>query len=80
MGDLTFIDAGSADYTSDGLINWAKFISTANTLLQLQAKQKTAYTFELVPEWQQFLYHVPDHSEQDLYDLSKRAEASAPTK
>ncbi len=65
LGDLTFIDAGSADYTPDGLINWSKFQATANTLLQLQGKQKTPYAFELVPEWTQFLYHLPfDHTEQ----------------
>lgn len=81
LGDLTFIDTGSLDYTGEGLINWNKFQATANTLLRLQALQKTGYTFDVISEWHQFLYHLPfEHTEQELYELSKRAESTAPTK
>ena len=73
LGDLTFIDAGP-DYTAEGLINWSKFQATANTVLQLQAKQKTPYSFEVLPEWQRFLSVLPDVSENDLFEMSKRNE------
>ena len=75
LGDLTFIDAGP-DYTAEGLINWSKFQSTANTVLQLQAKQKTAYAFEVLSDWQRFLSALPDFSEAELYEMSKKVEVS----
>lgn len=76
LGDLTFIDSGSQDFSSDGqgLINWSKFQATANTVLQLQAKQKTPYAFEVLPEWRGFLSHLPDHTEAELFELSKKIE------
>ncbi len=78
LQDLTFIDSGSQDFSSDGqgLINWSKFQATANTVLQLQAKQKTPYTFDVLPEWRGFLSNLPDHSENELFELSKKIEPS----
>ncbi len=74
LGDLTFIDSGSQDFSTDGLINWSKFQATANTVLQLQAKQKTPYAFEVLPDWRGFLSNLPDHTEQELFDMSKKVE------
>ena len=52
----------------------AKKLSDYGT--QLQAKQKTPYAFEVLPEWRAFLSNLPDHSEQELFDMSKKVEPS----
>lgn len=58
LQDLIFIDDGNADYKGEGMINWTKFQQTANVILQLRAKQKTLYNFEVDGDLRHYLIKV----------------------
>jgi son of sevenless-like protein len=79
LTDLTFIEDGNKDYvyTEGGkeLINFFKRQKQATIINELMSKQKNAYALAPVEELSDYMRAIPQHSEDDLYDMSLKAEA-----
>lgn len=53
--DLTFIEDGNPSQTSSGMINFAKRAKAATVIQDLQRYQASHYSFQPVPELQDYL-------------------------
>ncbi|KAF7727743.1 hypothetical protein EC973_007202 [Apophysomyces ossiformis] len=78
LQDLTFIEDGNPDYLkkSNNLINFAKQQKAAESIREIKQFQSPPYTFEVVPELQDFIkQHLENsHDVETLYERSLQLE------
>ncbi|KAG0191355.1 hypothetical protein DFQ28_000368 [Apophysomyces sp. BC1034] len=78
LQDLTFIEDGNPDYLkkSNNLINFAKQQKAAESIREIKQFQSPPYTFQIVPELQEFIKcHLENsHDVETLYERSLELE------
>jgi son of sevenless len=76
LSDLTFIEDGSKNITTNGLINFQKRKRISQTILKIISLQNSVYNFRVVPQLYLYLLNFDNiiDDENILYSLSLKIE------